>query len=396
MHCRRNLPNKLARYCRMRKNSINSLINYLLKRSFYRRRKHVQHQNLLLQMLSNPNPKDTSTALPSSEPEKAEECTNTLLPSHEFEESVEYIGKEFTYDSPNGISLHFPTIVECEEAIKISIKVVNDDYILPEGYEDMELVSSMFKITASADLSAPVTVRMEHCAVVEEDDSLVHMIAHGPPPYKFKPLEGGKFQIGRNYGEFHTKAFSLFSIFSRKGEQRLSLSVQVFYHNKSRAVIVVTRNLKPLISAVEQKYPNAKKYLEQSTSCISSTKAIIFTMPPKQKVLSGWLVEPDIDPAQIEMQDIIDYEAGMTPPNVHLTMKWKGRRYPIKGSIKIDISGAAMKTISLMCQPHSSLHHLLANPTKHRIVNTAKLSNCFSAVRYPKYSLNPFLYNYPL
>ena len=103
---------------------------------------------------------------------------------------MEYTGSALTYDSPNGISLHFPTVAECKAAIKISIKVVNDDYILPEGYKDMELVSSMFKITPSADLPAPVTVRMEHCAVVEEDDSLVHMIAHGPPPYKFRPLEG--------------------------------------------------------------------------------------------------------------------------------------------------------------------------------------------------------------
>ena len=86
-------------------------------------------------------------------------------------------------------------VVECKAAIKFSLKVVNDDYILPEGYEDMDLVSSMFKITASADIPAPVTVRMEHCAIVEEDNSLVHMIAHGPPP-SFNLLEGGKFPIG--------------------------------------------------------------------------------------------------------------------------------------------------------------------------------------------------------
>ena len=79
---------------------------------------------------------------------------------------MEYTGSAFTYDSRNGISLHFQEADECEAAIKISIKVVNDNHILPKGYEDMDLVSSMFKITASADLPAPVTVRMEHCAVV--------------------------------------------------------------------------------------------------------------------------------------------------------------------------------------------------------------------------------------
>ena len=142
---------------------------------------------------------------------------------------MEYTGSSFTYDSPNGISLHFPTVAECDIAIKILIKVANDDYILPEGYEDMDLVSLMFKITTIADLPAPVTVRMEHCAVVEEDNSLVHMVAHGPPPYKFKPLEGGEFPIGEYYGEFHTKAFSMFTTLARKLGLRLSLSVQVFY-----------------------------------------------------------------------------------------------------------------------------------------------------------------------
>ena len=70
---------------------------------------------------------------------------------------MEYTGTAFTYDSPNGISLHFQEAAECDIAIKISIKVVNDDYILPKGYEDMDLVSSMFKITPSADLPAPVS-----------------------------------------------------------------------------------------------------------------------------------------------------------------------------------------------------------------------------------------------
>ena len=268
----------------------------------------------------------------------------------DYEESVEYTGSSFTYDSPNGISLHFPTVAECEAAIKISIKVVNDDYILPEGYEDMDLVSSMFKLTASADLPAPVTVRMEHCAVVEEDDSLVHMIAHGPPPYSFKLLEGGEFPIGEYYGEFHTKAFSIFTTLARKLGLRLSLSVQVFYHSRNRAVVVVTKNLQSQISTVERKYATATKALELTMSCSYSTNAIILTMPQPKKP-GGWLVESDFEPAQIETRDIIEYAAGMTPPSIHLRMKWEGEGNPVEDSVRIGITGASLTSFLLDCKP---------------------------------------------
>ena len=186
--------------------------------------------------------KEPLSSIPQPSPQRHNPPSQSPLSSSESEdESVEYTGSAFTYDSPNGISLHFPTVAECEAAIKISIKVVNDDYILPEGYEDMDLVSSMFKITASADLPAPVTVRMEHCAVVEEDDSLVHMIAHGPPPYKFKPLESGKFPIGECYGEIEMKNFCTLTQ-SQKHQTPMSLSVHVFYHDHRSATFVATKD----------------------------------------------------------------------------------------------------------------------------------------------------------
>ena len=346
-----------------------------------RGRRH-RPRNLRIKSMPSPNkplstlPQQTShphpPSLPSPEYEKSVEHTGTPLPSSESEdESVEYTGTAFTYDSPNGISLHFPTVAECEAAIKISIKVVNDDYILPEGYKDMDLVSSMFKITASADLPAPVTVRMEHCAIVKEGSYLKHMIAHSPPPYKFKPLEGGKFPIRECYGEFHTKAFSIFTTLARKLGLRLSLSVQVFYHSRNRVVFVVTKNLRSQISAVEHKYATATKALEQTMSCSCSTNAIILTMPQPKKP-GGWLVESDFEPAQIETRDILEYTAGMTPPSVYLRMRWTGEGNPVEDSVRIAIRGASAKSFFLLCKPDhddsvadsgSSSLHSQNNPT---------------------------------
>ena len=293
----------------------------------------------------------TATPLSSSESEdESVEYTATPLSSSESEdESVEYTGTAFTYDSPNGISLHFPTVAECGAAIKISIKVVNNDYILPEGYEDMDLVSSMFKITASADLPAPVTVRMEHCAVVEEDDSLVHMIAHGPPPYKFKLLEGGKFPIREFYGEIEMKKFCTLTQ-SQKLKTPMSLSVHIFYHDHCSATFVATQNLPNLNEAVKREF-DAVRVFKISMSCNHSTKKIILTLPVTQR---GWLVEPDIEPAQIETRLIRAYRPGKIPPTVPLKMRWTGDGSPVEESVSIEIKGVLLKSFKIHCKPEQS------------------------------------------
>jgi hypothetical protein len=125
----------------------------------------------------------------------------------EPEESVVYIGRACSYISQTGISLHFPA-AKCPKPVKVSVKVVSGDYTLPPEYEGMPLVSSMFKITASDTLPAPISVRLEHCAVVDREDCLVHMVAEDIHPYHFKPLPGGHFPIGGSYGEIKLEKFS--------------------------------------------------------------------------------------------------------------------------------------------------------------------------------------------
>ena len=266
---------------------------------------------------------------------------------------MEYTGTGLTYNSPNGISLDFPALAEgeCESAIKISLKVVNDEYILPDSYEDMDLVSSMFKITMSAPLPVPVTVRMEHCAVIEEDNSLVYMIAYGPPPYRFKPLEGGIFPIGEYYGEIEMKKFCTLTQ-SQKREVKMSLSVHIFYHNHTNASFVATRNLRTLNRAVESKYASAIRVVEQSMSCDSSTKAISLTIPPASP--GGWLVEAEFEPAVIETRLIREYRPGKTPPSIHLSMTWKGSVNATEERVRIRVRGASLKSFFLICKPENT------------------------------------------
>ena len=282
----------------------------------------------------------------------------------EPEETVVYTGETCSYFSQNGISFHFPAS-ESTCRVELRYKVVDDDYVLPKGYEDMPLVSSMFKITASDELLVPVTVRMEHCAIIEEDDSLMHMIAHGPPPYYFLPLLSGTFPLGERYGEIQVKRFSIFTILAKKMGLTLSLSVQVFYHDHRSATFVATKNLRRLISAVKSKYAAANRVVEQSMSCGYETEAITLTVPdPPQE--GGWCVQPEFEPAQIETKLIREYREGKTPPNIHLSMTWTGEGMPVEEKVKIAVVGTSVKSFFLSCRPacasDSSLAALSLSP----------------------------------
>ena len=300
-------------------------------------------------------------AVPSSpvESQQSSASQGAQLPSPssttEPEETVVYTGEACSHVSQNGISFHFPAS-ESKCRVELRFKVVNDDYVLPKGYEDMPLVSSMFEITTSDELPVPVTVRMEHCAIIEEDDSLVHMIAHGPPPYHFQPLLSGTFPLGERYGEIQVKRFSIFTILAKILGLRLSLSVQVFYHDHSSATFVATKNLQRLISAVKSMYAGAKKGLEQSVLCGYETKAIALTIPnPPQE--GGWHVKSACDPPMIETRLIREYREGKTPPCVHLKMKWTGEGMPVEEDIRIAVGGTtSIDSFLLSCKPALTTH----------------------------------------
>ena len=120
-----------------------------------------------------------------------------------------FTGKTFTYTGKQSdfvwneaeISLHFPAAF-CEKEIKVSVAIVDiEDEILPLRYRFVPSASAMYRITASDALPAPVKVQMQHCAVLDKEDSLVFIVAHDGPPYHFELLHGGKFPMGSFYGE---------------------------------------------------------------------------------------------------------------------------------------------------------------------------------------------------
>ena len=183
-------------------------------------------------------------------------CRKCLVPEDSFGKKVfVYSGKKLDFDWEDaGISLYFPD-TNFEMEIEISIEIVtniDEQSILPKHYRLMPAASAPYKITASAPLSAPVTVRMEHCAILEKEDLLVLMVAHKGPPYSFEPLPGAKFQLNSPYCEIELKDFCILCSFWNLIQCRpMRLSVQILYHEESAATFVVTKSLKWHVKTVQ-------------------------------------------------------------------------------------------------------------------------------------------------
>lgn len=246
-----------------------------------------------------------------------------------------------------GISLFFPA-AGYKTRIKFSIKLVSDDYILPPQ-EHMELVSAIYKIAVSDILPKPVRILMEHCAVVEEEDILQFMVAHGEPPYQFKPLAGGRFQQGEVYGEIELVKFCKLSITRMlRRHSKTEFAVHI-YCKDGFAEFVVTKNLKSHIADVKKNYSTAIKLVAFALKCPCSTTSITLSIPsPLRK--DGWVVKPVVNPPSLEMDTIKKYKPGKVIPNIKLSMKWKGGGQPREESVQVEINGADVnKSFDLPC-----------------------------------------------
>ena len=261
------------------------------------------------------------------------------------DDSLVYTGRAFSYTSTTGIGLFFPA-GECEKHVNISVQVVDNDYILPSRCDEMAIVSDMYKITTSGKLPVPGTIRMNHCAVMEEEDSLVFIIAHGSPPYQFNLLYGGIFPPYKTYGEIELKNFSILAILAHKLGWRMSLSAQVLYHkNNAAATFVVTKNTPSLIRAVQKRYSDAVAESSNPILCDYTTRAISLSIPDEPQV--GWTVVPDFNPPQILTQLIREYREGKTLPCIQLNVKSTGQGKPKEEELKIGVEGCSIKSFTL-------------------------------------------------
>ena len=291
-------------------------------------------------------------------------------------QTFEYKGKrtDFFWEDA-GINLHFPAAY-CVEPIKITVAVarnIEEHIVLPPQYRTMSAASATYKITASAPLPAPVRVRMEHCAIMEEKDSLMLMVTKQGPPYYFEPLTGPNFPLKLSYGEIEVQEFSYlrYAWYCLTG-QEMQISLQVFYHQGDTVTFVVTEDLQSHINAARE----AIDYIvvdDTRASCKPyATDAIMLSVPIHS---NGWHITPSFEPAEIKIRDIALYEPGETLLKIKLRMQWEGKGHPDTRSIRIPIQGASVSSFNLFYRPEPQIQ-----PPKRLSVKLQKGKQTFSLV----------------
>ena len=263
-----------------------------------------------------------------------------------------YTGRQldFTWEDA-GISLHFPN-VSYEGKIEISVSLfrVSEEYcIWPPGYRFMPPASATYKITANATLPAPVKIRMQHCAVIDKEDSLVHMVAHGGPSFKFQIVNEGKFTLGDSYSEIEVRKFSIRTILNNIFTFQSSLAIHVVYFRDSTVHFAVTKNIAAYRTAVKEEYRSATKIVPYTTVFYLTTTYITFSEASSNQ--ERWSINMAPTPAKINMNVIHEYEAGSVIPHIEVKLEWKGEGLPQKEDVHIKVEGGDMEYFPLSCNP---------------------------------------------
>ena len=98
-------------------------------------------------------------------------------------------------------------------------------------------------------------------------------------------------------------------------------------------------------------YKNAIDESQCAITCNYMTNKIELSLPDFPT--PGWRVQPVFTPPKIDMDTILDYQPGRTPPNIELHMKWQGEEEPREEDVKIDvdIDGGVVKSLTIFCRP---------------------------------------------
>ena len=203
------------------------------------------------------------------------------------EEHLTFRGnEECTFDrrKGQGFVLHVPkgAVLSSDCTVEVKSRVVSQstpEFIFPEG---SKLVSGLYHITASTNLSKPVSLEIEHCSgsTIKGDSQHTQIeIATADsttgPPYHFKPYTGGNVRVFDSYVEVKLARFSFLGSFSRAIKKPASIRYcgLVCCLRSSELTrtweyrIVLIRNLQ-LCIAVSELFPcHARTYLHTISSC---------------------------------------------------------------------------------------------------------------------------------
>ena len=112
----------------------------------------------------------------------------------------------------HGFELHFPanTCLPGEECDIMMDAVVGGDFVFPEGVEP---VSAIYIISITSKLHMPSLLKIQHCVALDKASkhsrlSFYRALLKEPiPPYNFRRVKGGKFDINSQFGELELPTF---------------------------------------------------------------------------------------------------------------------------------------------------------------------------------------------
>lgn len=279
-----------------------------------------------------------------------------------------YTGREMDFIwEEAGISLHFMA-ASCERDIEMSVGLftnLEQNCILPQRYQFMPMASATYKILASAPLPAPVKVRIEHCGVVDKEDSLTYMVAReSRPPYHFQALDGGHFPLDGSYGEIEMNNFCLLTIFYNVLDSKMTLAVHIAYLRKNVVHFLVTKNIPAHCTAVKKQYQSVLRFDSYTMRYFYGTTKILLSIPLDCK---GWCIEPSCRPALVDMLSIHTYQPGSVIPKVELKLNWQGTGQPEEQKVEIEVEGGSMESFTLSCIPEDQWSELIL-PSQHSLM----------------------------
>ena len=117
----------------------------------------------------------------------------------------------------HGFELHFPanTCLPGEECDIMVDAVVGGDFVFPEGVEP---VSAIYIISITSKLHMPSLLRIQHCVALDKASKHSRLsfyrasLKEPKPPYHFRRVNGGKFDINSQFGELELPAFCSMAI----------------------------------------------------------------------------------------------------------------------------------------------------------------------------------------
>ena len=202
--------------------------------------------------------------------------------------------EEHTFDrrKGQGFVLHVPkgAVSSSNCTVKVKSRVVSQstpEFVFPEG---SKLVSGVYHITASRELSKPVTLEIQHCSTIKGDSQHTQLevaIADSTtgPPYHFKPYKGEYVRVFDSYVEVKLAHFSFLGSFSHAVKKPASirycglvccLKSSELTHTWEYHIVLI-RNLQ-LCIAVSELFPYHKCTYLHTNSCKMQI-ATIFKKP---------------------------------------------------------------------------------------------------------------------